>query len=95
MIAHAEMSRVFAHAEDVLMSDSGDMKVLMSMESGQFVELNHTGRAIWELTDGKRSLAEIAAALQYSYDVPPDECADEVRDFFAGLAAENLVTPQA
>jgi hypothetical protein len=95
MLQDTEMQRIFAHADDVLMSDSGDMKVLMSMETGQFVELNGTGRAIWELTDGNRSLAQIAAALQDSYDVEPDECASEVQAFFAGLLTENLVTLQA
>ena len=85
------MSQVFAHTEDVLMSDSGDMKVLMSMETGQFVELNHTGRTIWELTDGDRTLANIAKELERKYAVSPEECESEVRDFFGRLQAENLV----
>ena len=54
---------VFAPADDVLMTESGGVTVLMSMDSGQFVELNDSGSAIWELTDGKRDLAAVAEAL--------------------------------
>lgn len=87
----AHMDNVLAHADNVLMTDSGDMKVLMSMDTGQFVELNHTGRAIWELLDGHRTLAQVVDELQRAYAVPRDECETEVSAFADGLLAENLV----
>lgn len=87
------MQQVFAPAEDVLMSDSGEMKVLMSMQQGHFVELNATGKAIWERLDGKASLAEIAAALQEIYEIPQDLCEAEVLQFVGNLRDQSLVEP--
>lgn len=83
--------RVFAQDDDVLMTESGGVTVLMSMDSGKFVELNGTGSAIWELTDGQRDVAEIAHALQGRFEVDPAECLDDVREFYARMRDEKLV----
>lgn len=83
--------QVFAPADDVLMSDAGDMKVLLSMDTGRFVELNETGRAIWELTDGERSVAEMIEALQGRYAIGDAACEREIIEFLSGLSAEKLV----
>lgn len=52
------------------------------------VLLNETGKAILELVDGKRTVAEIAAILgrQYQADVSAD-----VTEYLSGLAARELI----
>jgi coenzyme PQQ biosynthesis protein PqqD len=52
------------------------------------VLLNETGKAILELVDGKRTVAEIAAILgrQYQADVNAD-----VTEYLSGLAARELI----
>ena len=89
-----EMQQVFAPADDVLMSDAGELKVLMSMQQGHFVELNATGRAIWERLDGTATLAAIAADLQGVYDIPPEQCEAEVLQFVGNLRDHCLVEPR-
>jgi len=86
-----DLQVVFARSDDVLMTDSGDMKVLMAIDTGQFVELNHIGRAIWDLTDGENSVAHIIAALQDRYAVQEQECTAHVQAFLGELLVEKLV----
>ncbi|KPF61826.1 PqqD family protein [Porphyrobacter sp. AAP60] len=85
------MDLVFAHEDDVLMTDSNDIKVLMSMKTDKFIELNHTGRAIWDLIDGSRKLAGIVTLLEDKYDISRQECEAAVTDFTNRLQSEGLV----
>ena len=52
------------------------------------VLLNDTGRAVLELVDGRRTVAEIAAILgeRYQADVSAD-----VAEYLTGLAARELI----
>ena len=52
------------------------------------VLLNDTGKAILELVDGRRTVAEIAAVLgeRYNADVSAD-----VAEYLSGLAARELI----
>ena len=56
------------------------------------VLLNDTGAAILDLCDGKRSIADIAAALQERY-----HCGDvtgDVVEYLSGLVGQQLVRVQ-
>ena len=52
------------------------------------VLLNETGKAILELVDGKRSVAEIAAILGEKYQT---DVAADVTEYLSGLAARELI----
>ena len=85
------LNQVFSKADDALMSDLDDLKVIMSISRGQFMELNATGKAIWERLDGKRSLEEIAAELHEHYDVDADVCEADVVRFIGEMQDLSLV----
>ncbi|MBB3034359.1 PqqD family peptide modification chaperone [Alteriqipengyuania lutimaris] len=85
--------RVYVPAHDVLVSDIDDTKVLMSIERGQFVELNATGSAIWERLDGKKSVGEIVRELQTLYDIPQEACEAQVCAFLTDLRDHSLIAP--
>jgi coenzyme PQQ biosynthesis protein PqqD len=52
------------------------------------VLLNETGKAILELVDGKRTVAEIAAILGEHYKT---DVAADVTEYLSGLAARELI----
>lgn len=87
----AEMQHVFAYADDVMMAESGEMKILMSIDTGDFIELNKTGRAIWDLVDGARTLDQIAAIIQEKYSITALQCEADLKKFFVGLQSAKLV----
>jgi pyrroloquinoline quinone biosynthesis protein D len=52
------------------------------------VLLNETGKAILELVDGKRTVAEIVTILGEKYQT---DVAADVTEYLAGLAARELI----
>ncbi|MCB0994398.1 MAG: PqqD family protein, partial [Acidimicrobiales bacterium] len=64
--------------------------VLLSIDSGDFYELNGTASVIWSLIDGDRSVGEIVEALHDEFDVDEQRCRDEVLDFVGRMVANNL-----
>ena len=52
------------------------------------VLLNETGKAILELVDGRRTVAEIAAILGEHYKT---DVAADVTEYLSGLAARELI----
>lgn len=91
MTAPLAPTAVPAKAEDVLATDSQDLTVLMSMDTGKFVELNATAREVWNLTDGRTSIAQVVERLGARFDVAPEECAADVVELYTRLREEGLV----
>jgi hypothetical protein len=56
-----------------------------------FFYLNETGASVWEKIDGRRSVAEIVAALEDEYEGEPGEIGLRVTEFIDELAAAGLV----
>ena len=65
----------------LIMSDDSDINVL-----------NGVGSRIFELADGTRSLAAIAAAIAAEYDVAATTAEQDTVAFVEGLVAEKVLT---
>lgn len=55
------------------------------------VSLNRSARAIWELCDGRRTLAEISQELGRDLGCPGDELLDDVEAAVRQLSELSLV----
>lgn len=53
--------------------------------------MNTVGSRIWQLADGTRSEAEIAARLVAEFDVDEETARRSVADFLAALAEKGLI----
>lgn len=80
-----------ARCEDVLATESQGTAVLMSMDTGKFVELNETAREVWELTDGARSVAQVVATMVERFDVGQETCEAQVLALYSQMHDEGLV----
>ncbi len=92
MAAAMEPNTVCAHSENIVARRiEGDI-VIVPLTSGigdaedELYTLNETGKAIWQLLDGKRTLQEVADALSLRFDGPTAEIERDV----IGLAEELL-----
>ena len=65
--------------------DAADEGTLILVDAGQIFELNLLGADIWKLCDGRRTAAEIVAALLEEYDVEREELEKDVHDFLEGM----------
>ncbi len=86
------MDAVFLPSDDIVVREIEGEIILVPLTAGigdledELFSLNETGREIWRLLDGKRSLAGVAAALAEEFDAPPGQIEQDVR----GLVAELL-----
>ena len=65
--------------------------VLISPAQNMVRMLNVTGSRIWELLDGERTIADIAAILSGEFDVSTAHALSSVRTFLQELAERQLV----
>ncbi|MBI5563303.1 MAG: PqqD family protein [Chloroflexi bacterium] len=68
-----------------------DEAVLVLPDKGEVKVLNEVGARIWALTDGRRSVREIAATISAEYQVEQSVAEAYTMEFIAQLAAKGLV----
>jgi hypothetical protein len=64
--------------------------VLLDVRSGEYFGVKEIGSLVWELIDGRRSDAEIAAAVRRQVEDPPDSLDADVAAFLGVLRARHL-----
>lgn len=87
-------SRIYQRASNVSFTRFGEeMLVVVPKLSWQLV-LNGPGARVFELLDGKRSVAEVASVLSGEYHgARPEEIAADVHDIVADLESKGAVHP--
>jgi len=68
--------------------------VIILADSGEVNVLNPVGTRIWELTDGARTVQQIADTIVAEYDVAPEAALQDVTEFLQTLADANMLTLQ-
>lgn len=53
--------------------------------------LNEVGTTIWQLTDGKKSISQIAEEICATYDVTPEEAKKDTLEFLNSLKEAGLL----
>jgi len=65
--------------------------VMMSIENGEYYGINSVGSRIWELLDQPRSILELTDLLLEEFDVPENECQQDVMEFVEKLVEKKLL----
>ena len=65
--------------------------LIVDLDGGELLSLDGTGRAVWELIDGERSLVAIAEALEGDYDASRHRLEQDVIGLMRELEAAKLV----
>jgi Coenzyme PQQ synthesis protein D (PqqD) len=65
--------------------------VLLNLDGRELMGLNGVGARAWELLDGERSLAQIAAAVAEEFEVEPAQAEADVLVFAGELLAAGAV----
>jgi hypothetical protein len=69
----------------------GGEAVLVNMDTAGSLALNHTGFAVWQLVDGRRTVAEIIAAVSRQFSDAPANVAEDVVALLEELAADGFI----
>ena len=80
-------------------SEIQDESVILDVQSGTYYGLNEVGASIWAMVQEPTSIAAIQSAILEEYDVPPEDCNQDVLDlvhqlFEIGLVRVHDQTPQ-
>ena len=92
MATNKLLQAVLAPSQDVVAREIEGEIISVPLASGigdiedELYTLNETGKAIWKLLDGKRTLREAHALLTARFEAP----AEEIERDLTGLAAELL-----
>jgi hypothetical protein len=87
--------RAYLRKNRILSAPIGDEIVMMSVERGQYYNLNAIGGRIWNLLETPRSLDQIVEALTEIYDAPDETIRAESAAFIARLEREGLIEAEA
>jgi len=69
--------------------------VLLRVKENELLGLNHVARRIWEMVDGKRTVAQIADVLAIEFKVPVEPVLADSCRFINELATIGAITFRA
>ncbi len=77
--------------DDVLETDINDETVMMDIDQGRYFGLNDTGTRIWALLAQPIVIRDLCAQLAVEFDVPREQCEQEVFDFLGSMLTRGLL----
>ena len=92
-----DLDAVYRPSEDIVSRDIEGETILVPLVSGigdleeDLFSLNDTGRAIWRLLDGARSVRQIVTELTADYRQPADAVALSVSAFIQELLRRRML----
>lgn len=75
----------------VLTQQAEDTMILLSLDNGQYYELNDVGRCVWELCDGTKSIDEMISMVCDLYEAPAKAIRADVMELLQELVEEQLL----
>ena len=98
MTSKAKLNAIYVLSEDVVAREIEGEIIIVPLTAGigdaedDLFSLNETGRAVWKLLDGKKTLAQIAKVLGKEYDSPLAEIEKDVIGLVAELFKRRIVS---
>ena len=86
------MSVVVVPGDKLAARKVGGEMVILSAEDSSLFLLNEVGTAIWEATDGHRSIQAIAEVLCAEYEVDRATALADVTEFVESLTAAGILS---
>ncbi len=92
-----QLEGVYAPSEEVVARQFDEEMLIVPLTAGigdlesELYTLNDTGRAIWQLLDGKHSLAELARTLAEEFEATPGEIEQDVVGLMEELFRRRMV----
>ena len=98
MTSKAKLNAIYVLSEDIVAREIEGEIIIVPLTAGigdaedDLFSLNETGRAVWKLLDGKKTLAQIAKVLGKEYDSPLAEIEKDVTGLVAELLKRRIVS---
>ena len=92
-----ELDRVYVPSEDIVAREIEGEVIIIPLISGigdaddDLFSLNETGKAVWDLLDGTRTLREVCSALGAVYDAELEEIQQDVLGLVEELERRGML----
>lgn len=87
-----QLSDVVAHAPEIVSQEVDGEAVLVDPKQGMVRVLNAAGALIWDQIDGRRTVADLAAALTDEYAIETARAQTDTLDFCTSLIERGALT---
>jgi PleD family two-component response regulator len=84
-------STTIVRSPDQISGDLDGHVVLLSIENGEYYNLNEVGSRIWALLEQPMTVAALVDALMAEFEVDRATCEKQAVDFLAQLRVDNLL----
>ena len=92
-----QSNQVFTPSENVVAREIEGELIIVPLVAGmgdledELFTLNETGKAVWDMLDGKRSLGEVSKALAQGFEAPADEISSDVVGLVSELVKRGML----
>ena len=83
---------ILAHASGIASRQIDGEVLLVDLQRSTLQVLNPVGARLWDLIDGRRTLADLAEALSAEYAVGLEQARADVQTFCEDLLHRNVLT---
>lgn len=90
-----DASSVVVRSPDQVSGDLDGKVVLLSIQNGEYYNMNEVGSRIWALIEQPMTVAALCERLLAEFEVEPATCEREVRAFLDRLRERGLVRVEA
>lgn len=77
---------------EVLFTSMGEDAVLLHAQRGDYYSLNKVGARLWVLTDGSKTIEELAGLITEEFDISKEQAENDIIELAEQLEKEGLVT---
>ena len=85
------LSQIPSRAQHIVSRHLGAEAVLLNTQTEAYFTLNAVGASVWNLIDGRRTVAAIVQDLLPTFDVAEAQLAEDVTELFQDLIAQQLI----
>lgn len=84
-------SDIYRHADEALLEDMDGELLLYHPPSAMTLHLNGSSAVVWQLCDGKRSIAEIVQLVTEAYPEQAEQIPGDVQSVIEDLLRRNVL----
>ena len=77
--------------DDVLFTSMGEDAVLLHVNRGDYYSLNKVGARIWVLTDGSKTIEDLATLLTKEFEISQEQAEKDITELAEHFVNEGLV----
>jgi hypothetical protein len=85
-----ELRTVVVRTPGLLTAPVDDEIVILNPDRDNYVGLDAVGRAVWDLIEQPREVAELCRKLSQDFDATPEQIAADVLPFLTGITDEGI-----